>query len=177
MMAIEFNTVKSKKIKDVKIISSSAYEDSRGSMWTSYTSKEVDSLLPNNLRFNHDKFSVSKENVIRGIHGDNKSWKLASCVAGSILQVVVDMRENSDTFLQWEGFDLGFDNRQMILIPPGLGNAFYVQSKQATYHYKLAYEGAYADADEQFTVAWNDPRINIVWPTLDPILSNRDERV
>jgi len=45
------------------------------------------------------------------------------------------------------------------------------------YHYKLAYEGDYIDADQQFTVAWNDPRLNIDWPTDDPILSARDARL
>jgi dTDP-4-dehydrorhamnose 3,5-epimerase len=176
-MPIEFNVTVSTKIKDLKIITPSAFEESRGSIWTSYSTDEIGALLPKDLFFKHDKFSVSKKNVLRGIHGDHKSWKLVSCVSGSILQVVVDMRENSETFLQWDGFDLGGDNRQMILIPPGLGNAFFVKSDQATYHYKLAYEGDYADADEQFTVRWDDPRVNVVWPTTDPILSERDRRL
>ena len=176
-MAIEFNTKASTTIKDLRIITPSAFEESRGAIWTSYNTGEVGSLLPIGLSFKHDKFSISKKNVLRGIHGDQKSWKLVSCVSGSILQVVVDMRENSETFLQWESFELGGDNRHMILIPPGLGNAFYVKSDQATYHYKLAYDGDYVDADEQFTVAWNDPRINIKWPTSDPILSERDRRL
>ena len=64
----------------------------------------------------------------------------------------------------------------MVLIPPGIGNAFYVNSEKATYHYKLAYHGEYVDADEQFTVPWDDPRINIEWPSRSPILSDRDMR-
>ena len=176
-MVIDFNIVGSKKINDLKIITPSTFEESRGSIWTSYSSRELDKLLPNNLQFKHDKFSISKNNVLRGIHGDHKSWKLVSCVYGSIFQVVVDMRENSETFLNWESFNLGGNIRQMILIPPGLGNALYVKSDHATYHYKLAYDGDYADTDEQFTVSWNDPRINILWPTTDPILSDRDRRL
>ena len=173
-MAIEFKTAESTKINGLKIITPSAFEENRGSIWTSYRTSEIGGLLPNNLSFKHNKFQVSKKNVLRGIHGDHKSWKLASCVSGCIFKVVVDMRENSETFLQWESFNLGGDNRQIILIPPGLGNAFYVKGDQATYHYKLAYEGDYADTDEQFSVGWNDPRLNIVWPTTDPILSERD---
>jgi dTDP-4-dehydrorhamnose 3,5-epimerase len=65
----------------------------------------------------------------------------------------------------------------MILIPPGMGNAFYVKSSSAIYHYKLAYSGNYIDADEQFTIAWNDPLLNIKWSTNDPILSKRDARL
>lgn len=176
-MSIEFDITKSTIIPGVKIITPSTHEESRGSIWTSYSSSRLDTLLPDQLHFNHDKFSTSKNNVLRGIHGDHKTWKFVSCVTGSIFQVVVDMRENSETFLHWEAFNLGDNNRQMILIPPGLGNAFYVKSDNATYHYKLAYDGDYADANDQFTVSWNDPRINIPWPTKDPILSERDMRL
>jgi len=176
-MAIEFQIAGSKKIKDLKIITPSEFRESRGSIWTSYNNQDVGALLPQHMSFVHDKFSISKKHVLRGIHGDHKTWKLVSCVAGQILQVVVDMRENSESFLHWEAFDLGGDNRQMILLPPGFGNAFYVKSDQATYHYKLAYEGHYTDADEQFTVRWDDPRIKINWPTEEPILSDRDGRL
>ena len=47
----------------------------------------------------------------------------------------------------------------------------------ATYHYKLAYDGGYADVDEQFTIAWNDARLNIKWPSENPIISDRDKEV
>ena len=61
------------------------------------------------------------------------------------------------------------------MIPPKVGNAYYVKSNEAIYHYKLAYEGEYNDADEQFSYKWNDPAFNIKWPTKTPILSNRDK--
>ena len=115
--------------------------------------------------------------MLRGIHGDHKSWKLVSCVAGEIMQVVVDMRKESSTYLSHECFNFGSHNHQMVLIPPGLGNAFFVKSEFATYHYKLAYQGDYVDSEDQFTVAWDDPRINIDWPSNGPILSERDGRL
>lgn len=176
-LSIDFTVEKSDKIPDVIIISPSSHVESRGEIWTSYNTSQLGTLLPKGLSFRHDKFSISKHNVLRGIHGDHKSWKLVSCVAGEVLQVVVDMREGSRTYLQHQRFALGRSNHQMVLIPPGLGNAFFVKSELATYHYKLAYSGGYADADEQFTVAWDDPRINIDWPHSDPILSERDRRL
>ena len=176
-MSIDFAIENSKSISGVRIITPSVYDESRGSIWTSYNNSQIDTLIPNGLTFRHDKFSSSKNNVLRGIHGDHKSWKLVSCVYGGILQVVVDLRKDSSTYLEHECFHLGYNDRRMVLIPPGLGNAFYVKSETATYHYKLAYDGDYADAAEQFTVAWNDPRINIDWPTNDPILSGRDKRL
>jgi dTDP-4-dehydrorhamnose 3,5-epimerase len=173
-VSLDFLIKSSPTLPGVKIITPSVNDESRGSIWTSYSSDYIDSLLPDGLFFKHDKFSSSFKNVLRGIHGDSKSWKLISCVQGSIMQVIVDMRNSSNTFLKWESFQLGDNNKSSVLIPPGMGNAFYVSSEVATYHYKLAYEGDYIDAEDQFTVSWNDPRINIDWPTQKPILSNRD---
>jgi dTDP-4-dehydrorhamnose 3,5-epimerase len=177
MMAIEFNVIESDRLAGVKIITPSVFEEDRGSIWTSYYTDFFGSLVPKKLSFKHDKFSQSNANVLRGIHGDHKSWKLVSCIYGQIKQVVVDMRVSSQTYLKWESFDLGSHNRSMILIPPSMGNAFYVSSSSAIYHYKLAYSGNYIDANEQFTISWNDPRINIKWPTNKPILSDRDARL
>ena len=56
-----------------------------------------------------------------------------------------------------------------------MGNAFYVKSSEALYHYKLSYEGEYLDANEQFSLQWDDEKININWPTINPTLSERDE--
>jgi len=176
-VSIDFVIEESKSISGLRIITPSVYDESRGSIWTSYNSSQIGVLIPDGLIFKHDKFSSSKNNVLRGIHGDHKSWKLVSCVYGSVMQVVVDMREDSSTYLAHECFDLGCESHRLVLIPPGLGNAFYVKSEIATYHYKLAYHGDYADTDEQFTVAWDDSRINIDWPTTDPILSDRDGRL
>ena len=151
-MAIEFDIQESKKLKGVYIITPNKFRDLRGEIWSAFTSEAIDKLLPNNLRFIH----------------------LATCVYGQIHQVVVDCREDSPTYLQYEEFVIDADNQKMILVPAGFGNAHYVSSQSAVYYYKCAYIGKYTDADEQFTYAWNDPRIGIEWPTTNPILSERD---
>ena len=176
-MGIDFKIEESDTLKDVKIITPSVFEESRGSIWTSYQDDTIGSLLPKGTFFKHDKFSKSKSNVLRGIHGDYKSWKLVSCIHGAVKQVVVDMRETSDTYLGWQSFDLADNNKAMVLVPPGMGNAFYVTGDFALYHYKLAYIGDYVDADDQFTIMWDDPRLGITWPTDNPILSERDRRL
>ena len=136
-MSLDFSIESSQSLSGVKIITPSANHESRGSIWTSYSSDHIDSLLPDGLFFKHDKFSSSYRNVLRGIHGDSKSWKLISCVQGLIMQVVVDMRKSSKTYLKWQSFNLGDNNKSSVLIPPGMGNAFYVHSEVATYHYKM----------------------------------------
>jgi dTDP-4-dehydrorhamnose 3,5-epimerase len=88
--------------------------------------------------------------------------------------VVVDLRKDSPTYLKWQSYKINKAEQKMVLIPPGCGNAYYVSTEHAVYHYKLAYEGGYIDAAEQFSVRWDDPAIGIDWPVADPILSERD---
>jgi dTDP-4-dehydrorhamnose 3,5-epimerase len=173
-MSLDFDIHESNLIKDVWILRPSVNEDLRGNIWTSFLKDEVEKLIPDNLYFKHDKFSSSKKNVLRGIHGDSKSWKLVTCVFGEILQVVVDLREGSSTYLKWQSFKIDSNNQQSVLIPPQMGNAYYVYSDNALYHYKLAYSGSYLDAKDQFSLKWNDDRIGIDWPISNPILSLRD---
>jgi dTDP-4-dehydrorhamnose 3,5-epimerase len=175
-MGINFNFKESNVINGVWIITPTIAEDNRGNIWTSFLKDEIEKLLPGNLYFKHDKFSQSKQNVLRGIHGDEKSWKLVTCVHGSIQQVAVDCRKESDTFTKYESFEINQINQISVLIPPRFGNAYFVRSKNAVYHYKLAYEGDYIDAGEQFSYKWNDPTFNIKWPNDKPILSTRDAR-
>ena len=174
-MSIKFDITESSKIKGVWIIKPSVAEDIRGNIWTSFLKDEIERLLPADLYFKHDKFSESEQNVLRGIHGDKKSWKLITCVYGEIHQVVVDCRKGSPTYLKWERFIINKENQLSVLIPPSMGNSYFVSSEVAIYHYKLAYEGDYIDADSQFSLKWDDPRIGIDWPNLNPILSERDK--
>ena len=174
-MAFEPSVETDAVFSEVKIITPDMYRENRGSIWTSYTIEDYTNLVPQ--QFNHDKFSISKRNVLRGIHGDHKSWKLISCPYGDILAVIVDMRPSSETYLKHSKYRLNDNNNLQILIPPGFGNSFCVLSEEALYHYKLSYEGEYIDADDQFTVSWNDPRLAIEWPVNEPILSDRDARL
>ena len=96
-MSIDFEVKESEIINGVWIFIPSISSDNRGNIWTSFIKSEIETLLPEGLHFKHDKFSESKHNVLRGIHGDSKSWKLVTCVYGEISQVVVDMREDSPT--------------------------------------------------------------------------------
>ena len=123
-MSIGLDIKESTEISGVYILTPSISEDDRGNIWTSFLKDEVEHLLPKNLYFKHDKFSTSKNNVLRGIHGDTKSWKLVTCVFGEVQQVVVDLREDSPTYLKWQDFIINSNNQQLILIPPCMGNAY-----------------------------------------------------
>lgn len=171
----DFEILESQKVKGVKIITPSVHNDERGTLFTSFHQDVYSNLVPSELSFKHDKFARTNQKVLRGIHGDYKSWKLVTVVFGEITQVVVDNRIDSPTYKNWESFKINGLHPKLILLPPGVGNAFYVHSKEAVYHYKLAYEGEYFDAENQFTLKWNDTEIGINWPDTNPILSNRDK--
>jgi dTDP-4-dehydrorhamnose 3,5-epimerase len=171
----DFEIVESTIVEGVRIIIPSVHIDERGSLFTTYYKDIFSELIPGGLHFKHDKFARTKQKVLRGIHGDTKSWKLVTAVNGEITQVIVDNRIGSPTFKKWEMINIDGMNPKLILLPPGVGNAFYVHSIEAVYHYKLAYEGEYFDAEDQFTIKWNDPEIGIEWPDMDPILSERDK--
>jgi len=174
-MIEDIDICNSKTIDGAVFIRPSFFKDLRGLLWTSFIDKQLNDYIPDELSFVHDKFAITKQNVLRGIHYDSKSWKLVTCVDGIVEQVIVDMREESPNFKKWEKIELCGDRPTMVLVPPGVGNAFYVKSSSAVYHYKLAYHGNYADEDEQETVYWNDTSLGIDWSATEPILSNRDK--
>lgn len=158
-----------KKLAKIKIFQDSAFIDKRGIYWTSWKKK-------NSIKsFNHDKFSLSKKNVIRGLHGDKKSWKLISCVYGKILFIIVNNLPKHKQYLKHMKIILTPENRKKVLIPPYFLTGHLILSKEAVLHYKFSYKGSYPDVKDQISMKWNDPIINIAWPKLKPILSNRDK--
>ena len=174
-MAFDAVVYKSKMFEGVFIFKPSVGIDNRGTIFTTYDKGKYDKYLPENLSFIHDKFAESKYNVLRGLHGDTKTWKLVSCISGEIYEVVVDMRIDSPTYLKWDSWILNDKNKLQVLIPPNFVNGYYVMSDYATFHYKLAYEGEYFDVQNQKVVKWDDPKLNIFWPCTNPILQDRDK--
>ena len=103
-MDSNFIIERSKEIDGVIIFKTNSFSDDRGNIWTSYLKNEIEKFLPDDITFNHDKFSRSKNNVLRGIHGDNKSWKLVTCIYGEIQQVVLDCKIGSNTYGKHQSF-------------------------------------------------------------------------
>ena len=158
-------------ISGLKSISYSDYSDHRGNIYTTFKKDEMYGISGN---FDHDKFSYSKKNVLRGFHADYKSTKIVTCVHGSVLQVFCDFRQDSETYLSKYSRVISYSDLVSFYVPVGVLNAYYVMSDTAVYHYKYSYLGEYADVQDQITVAWNSPKVNFEWPTSEPILSERD---
>ena len=158
-------------LKGVLLIKLDVFEDFRGEYIEIYNEalcneKGID------VKFIQDDISVSTRNVLRGIHGDNCTWKLISCLYGRFYLVVVNCDKQSEDFRKWQSFVLSDSNRLQVLVPPKYGNAHLVLSDMAIFHYK---QSTYYEPSKQFTYRWDDPRFNIWWPVNNPIISQRDE--
>ena len=147
------------------------FEDVRG-MYVEIYNEEIYAEAGITVKFVEDDISVSSRHVLRGVHGDQETWKLISCLHGKFYLMVVNWDETSSQFGQWESFVLSDRNRRQVLVPPRFGNGHLVLSDLAIFHYK---QSAYYNRSGQFTILWNDPQLNLWWPVKNPIVSRRDE--
>jgi dTDP-4-dehydrorhamnose 3,5-epimerase len=123
--------------------------------------------------FVQDNHSRSVQGTLRGLHAQLRrpQGKLLRVVAGSIFDVVVDIRRGAPTFRRWAAFELSAENFRQIWVPPGFAHGFCVTSAVAEVEYKCT---DFYDPTDEITIAWNDPEIGVAWPSAEPILSKRD---
>ncbi|MDV7339033.1 dTDP-4-dehydrorhamnose 3,5-epimerase family protein [Terasakiella sp. A23] len=155
----------------LKITPPTIFEDFRGEYIETYNER-IYHEAGITQKFIQDDISLSSRHVLRGIHGDQETWKLISCLHGKFYIVVINNDPESDQYRQWEGHTLSAKNRQQLLIPPKFGNGHVILSEEAIFHYKQTSEYNRAG---QFTLIWNDPELDIFWPIENPILSLRDK--
>lgn len=166
---------RSKNLPEVIVVTPDVFHDFRGKYVETFNEKEYSVLVGYDnkpLKFVQDDVSVSRQNVLRGLHGDFKTWKLIQCLKGSIFVAVVDMREDSPNYLKHDTFSVSEDDRRQVLVPAGFANGHLCLSEQCIFSYKQTtyYEGQ----GKQFTVRYDDPSVNIIWPTENVLLSQRD---
>jgi len=128
----------------------------------------AESMVQCSVSFNRSK------GTLRGLHFQSAPFaegKLVRCTAGSIYDVMVDLREGSPTFCRWEGFELSAENRLAVYIPQGVAHGFQTLVHDSEVFYQMT---EYYHPEVSRGVRWNDPAFGIVWPIAEPILSDRD---
>jgi len=158
----------------VLVITPKIHSDNRGAFWETWNLKAFESAgLPST--WVQDNFSVSKKNVVRGIHYQliQPQGKLVRVVSGAVLDVAVDLRRNSPHFGKHVTVQLTAENWRMLWIPEGFGHAFLVLSDLAGFAYKVT---DYYSPQGERTIVWNDPEIGIPWPIAaeEAIVSEKD---
>ena len=155
----------------VKLIVPDRFEDHRGTYMELYDSKNFENITSE--VFVQDDISISRKGVLRGLHGDWKTTKLVTVLKGSGYAVIADNRPDSPTYKKWQAFTLSEQNRNMLLLPAGIGNSVLALEDNIIYFYK---QNTHFVDGQQFTIKWDDPEWNFWWPIDNPILSMRDEK-
>ena len=157
-------------LNGVFLIARPVLEDPRGFFRETFRKADLEARLGFAFEPVQQNHSRSSKDTLRGIH--IAPWhKLVTCMNGTVQQVVVDTRPESETFGQFFTVILGEGNFNSVFIPASCGNAFLVTSEQADYNYLTT---EYWSVGKENEIAWNDPTIGITWQTSSPVLSEKD---
>ena len=165
--------IKKTRLKDCLIIEPKIFEDQRGFFYETYHLDKYKNIANIDYKFVQDNLSSSKKNVLRGLHFQKKKpqGKIVRVIKGEVFDVAVDLRVDSDTFGKWESHLLSEINKKQYWIPPGFAHGFLVISEEALVEYKCT---DFYDPDDEGSIIWNDPSLNIDWPLSNPIVSIKD---
>lgn len=162
-------------IHDVLVIEPKVFGDERGWFTESFNAQDFSAATGLNVEFVQDNHSFSRQWTLRGLHYqlEQKQGKLVRVVAGSVFDVVVDIRQNSPTYGKWAGIELNAQNYKQMWIPAGLAHGFLVLSDTAEFLYKTT---DYYRPDSEACLAWNDPQIKIAWPLPEGVMPNMNAK-
>ena len=157
------------------ILQPKIFKDERGHFFESWN-ESVFKNLGLNITFVQDNNSVSKKNVLRGLHFQqypHGQGKLVRVSKGSALDVVLDLRKNSKTYGKHFKYKLSYQNATMLWIPYGFAHGFIALEDKTIFQYKC--DKLYHPESEE-CIAWNDPSLEIDWGIENPIVSSKDQK-
>lgn len=158
----------------VLLIEPELHQDARGSFMELYSRKAFQAIGID-TDFVQDNESVTlRKGTIRGLHYQNNpkaQAKLVRCARGKVLDVVVDLRRGSPTYLEHFTVELSEDNRRMLFIPRGFAHGFLSLTDDVVFNYKV--DNDYAP-EQARSIRFDDPQLGIDWGIKNPILSQAD---
>ena len=151
-------------IEGLCVIEPAVHGDARGYFMETYSKRDMEEAGLT-MEFVQDNQSSSVKGVLRGLHFQKEfpQGKLVRVVKGTVFDVAVDLRKNSETYGKWFGVELSAENHKQFYIPQGFAHGFLVLTDIAEFCYKCT--DFYHPGDEG-GLAWNDPAIGIKWPQL-----------
>lgn len=164
----------STKLSGVKIVEPEVFGDSRGWFYESYSKRKLE-LSGIAADFVQDNRSFSeKKGTLRGLHfqcSPKAQAKLLCCTRGAILDVAVDIRRGSPSFLKWVSAELTADNKRMLFIPRGFAHGFLTLTDNVEVLYKA---DEYYSPEHDGVFRYDDPAVGVAWGIDSPILSAKD---
>ena len=160
--------IKNVNISGLKVIKTKMFFDKRGFF------KEIfkNNLIKKDFKF--DVISLSRKNVIRGLHIQTKrpQAKVITVVSGKIMDVAVDLRRKSKTFGKYYSLIISDKSEYSFYVPEGFAHGFLCLSDKCVVHYKCS---EYRHKESETTLHWRDQSVKIKWPIKKPILSKKDK--
>ena len=152
------------ELKDLVVIAPTSFSDNRGNFMELYNRRALSEKGLNRL-FVQDNIVSSKKGVLRGLHFQkyHQQGKLVSVINGKIFDVVVDIREESDTFGKWFGIVLSKANKKQLYVPEGFAHGYLVLEDDTLVYYKCT---DYYYPEEQEGIIWDDKDLKINWKDL-----------
>jgi dTDP-4-dehydrorhamnose 3,5-epimerase len=163
------------EIEGLVLIEPRLFSDDRGVFYETFQVNQFKEFISEDVNFVQDNESVSKKNVLRGLHFQNPPYaqgKLVRVVSGSVLDVAVDLRKDSPTYGKHQKVVLSGENKHLFWIPKGFAHGFLALEENTIFHYKCT--DFYHPPSEQ-TILWNDETLSIDWQITDPIVSTKDQ--
>ena len=157
----------------ITVLKLQSFSDSRGYFFETYK-KEKYAELGITASFVQDNISKSAKNTLRGLHYQippRAQGKLCQVLAGTALDVAVDIRRNSPDYGKVFYTELSEENKYQIYIPPGFAHGFVALTDGVIFSYKCT--DIYSKIHER-TILFNDPRLDIDWRTESPLVSDKD---
>ncbi|GAA4967587.1 dTDP-4-dehydrorhamnose 3,5-epimerase [Algibacter aquimarinus] len=145
------------------IIEPKVFEDSRGYFFESYNLEVFNNMLEQSINFIQDNESFSVKGTLRGLHyqeGEYAQAKLVRVIEGEVLDIAVDIRENSPTFGEHVSLILSGENKKQLFVPRGFAHGFVVLSNTALFSYKC---DNFYNKDSECGIIYNDSELNIDW--------------
>ena len=167
--------VKKTKINGVFLIKPQVFKDNRGYFFEGFNSKKFNKATGLDVQFVQDNQSLSSKNVLRGLHFQHPPFaqaKLVSVIKGEVLDVVVDIRKESDTFGEYIAENLNEENHHQLFIPEGMAHGFLTLKDDTIFSYKCS---NYYDKGSEDGIIWNDSNLKIDWKIKNPLVSEKDQ--
>jgi dTDP-4-dehydrorhamnose 3,5-epimerase len=161
-------------IEGLVVITPKVFADERGFFKETFNEEEfkANGIDIHWIQANHSR---SSEGVLRGLHwqkGEHAQDKLVRVTRGAVLDVAVDIREDSLTFGKYAMVELTEDNHKMFLLPAGFAHGFVALKDETDFEYMVG--GSVYNKESERAIVWNDPDIGIEWGIDDPIVSEKD---
>jgi dTDP-4-dehydrorhamnose 3,5-epimerase len=165
------------EIKDCFIIKSTVFEDNRGYFFESFNEQKFNQLAGLNIHFVQDNQAKSNRGILRGLHyqkGEHAQAKLVRVLQGKVIDIAVDLRKDSPTYLQHVAVELSAENNLQLFIPRGFAHGYSVLEDNTIFFYKC---DNFYNKESEGGIFYADPKLNINWQLNEDeiILSEKDK--